>query len=163
MPDSDNKKSRRALKNLPPDRFQPKMLIFWLALVAAVLALLYYTPGMSSQPEVLQIMEVVERAEAKNIQANPPGIIRPDLSGGRDGYTITGSSRKDEAGTFRPFRASGRVTDSYEFATSNLRIGLTDRLEVDVVWQPYGIADQRGGGPVSRGIGSVDLRWFHDW
>jgi len=54
--------------------------------------------------------------------------------------------------------ASGRVTDSYEFATSNLRIGLTDRIEVDVVWQPYGIADQRGGGPVSRGIGSVDLR-----
>jgi cell division protease FtsH len=111
MPETDNKKSRRPLKSLPPDRFQPKMLIFWLALVAAVLALLYYTPGMSSQPEVLQIMEVVERAEAKNIQANPPGIIRPDLSGGRDGYTITGSSRKDEAGTFRPFRASGRVTD----------------------------------------------------
>jgi cell division protease FtsH len=47
MSDSDNKKSRRPLKNLPPDRFQPKMLIFWLALVAAVLALLYYTPGMS--------------------------------------------------------------------------------------------------------------------
>lgn len=54
--------------------------------------------------------------------------------------------------------ASGLVTDTYEFATSNLRIGLTDGLEVDVVWQPYGIADQRGGGPVSRGIGSVDLR-----
>lgn len=54
--------------------------------------------------------------------------------------------------------ASGRATDTYEFATSNLRIGVTERLEVDVVWQPYGIADQRGSGPASRGIGSVDLR-----
>ena len=111
MSDSENKKSRRPLKSLPPDRFQPKMLIFWLALVAAVLALLYYTPGMSTQPESLTIQDVVERAESKNIQSNPPAIIRPDLSGGRDWHTITGSSRKDESGTFRPFRAAGRITD----------------------------------------------------
>jgi len=111
MSDSENKKSRRPLKTLPPDRFQPKMLIFWLALVAAVLALLYYTPGMSTQPESLTIQDVMERAESKNIQANPPAIIRPDLSGGRDWHSITGSSRKDESGTFKPFRAAGRVTD----------------------------------------------------
>src|SRR5215207_10935241 len=114
MPESDTKKSRRPLKNLPPDRFQPKMLIFWLALVAAVLALLYYTPGMSSQPDSLTIQDVVERAEAKNIEANPnqPAIIRPDLSGGRDWHTITGYSRKDEGSAFRPFRAAGRVTEA---------------------------------------------------
>jgi cell division protease FtsH len=111
MSDSDNKKSRRPLKSLPPDRFQPKMLIFWLALVAAVLALLYYTPGMSTQPESLTIQDVVERAESKHIQASPPAIIRPDLTGGRDWHSITGSSRKDESGTFKPFRAAGRVTD----------------------------------------------------
>src|SRR5687768_4452956 len=109
MPESDNKKSRRPLKNLPPDRFQPKMLIFWLALVAAVLALLYYTPGMSSQPELLTIQDVVERAEAKLIQANPPAIIRPDLSGGRDWHTISGVSRKEAEGAPRPFRAAGRI------------------------------------------------------
>ena len=40
MSDSENKKSRRPLKTLPPDRFQPKMLIFWLALVGAVLAVI---------------------------------------------------------------------------------------------------------------------------
>jgi len=111
MSEPENKKSRRPLKSLPPDRFQPKMLIFWLALVAAVLALLYYTPGMSTQPESLTIQDVVERAEAKHIQSNPPAIIRPDLSGGRDWHSITGSSRKDESGTFKPFRAAGRVTD----------------------------------------------------
>jgi cell division protease FtsH len=114
MPESDTKKSRRPLKNLPPDRFQPKMLIFWLALVAAVLALLYYTPGMSSQPDNLSIQEVVERAEAKNIEVNPnqPAIIRPDLSGGRDWHSITGKSRKDESSPYRPFRAAGRITDT---------------------------------------------------
>jgi cell division protease FtsH len=115
MADSDNKKSRRALKNLPPDRFQPKMLIFWLALVAAVLALLYYTPGMGNAPDVLSIQEVVERAEAHNIQpnSNPPAIIRPDVSGGaRDWHTISGFSRKDENSQWRQFRAAGRVTDA---------------------------------------------------
>jgi len=114
MSESDNKKARRPLKNLPPDRFQPKMLIFWLALVAAVLALLYYTPGMSSQPDNLTIQDVVERAESKNIEVNPnqPAIIRPDLSGGRDWHSITGKSRKDESSPYRPFRAAGRITDA---------------------------------------------------
>src|SRR5215212_1082659 len=122
MSDSDNKKSRRPLKNLPPDRFQPKMLIFWLALVAAVLALLYYTPGMSTTPESLTIQDVIERAEAKNIEVSTvhPAIMRPDLSGGRDGYTITGYSRPDPSVPYRPFRAAGRVTE-----TMHERLGKT--------------------------------------
>ena len=49
MSEPESKKSRRALKSLPPDRFQPKMLIFWLVLVAAVLALLYNTSSMSTE------------------------------------------------------------------------------------------------------------------
>src|SRR4051812_50167451 len=96
MSEPDNKKSRRALKNLPPDRFQPKMLIFWLALVAAVLALLYYTPGMSSTPEILMIQDVVERAEAGNVDRDPnkPAGIRPDPSGGPDRAAHTRWSRR---------------------------------------------------------------------
>lgn len=55
--------------------------------------------------------------------------------------------------------ADGIVTDTFEFATTNLRIGLTDSFEFNIVWQPYGIVDPRGDGlPVQRGIGSVDLR-----
>lgn len=54
--------------------------------------------------------------------------------------------------------ADGIVTDSYEFGTTNLRVGVTDRFEVNVVWQPYGIVDRLDGGPSDRGIGSVDLR-----
>jgi len=112
MPETETKKPRRPLKNQPPDRFQPKMLIFWLALVGAVLALLYYSPGMATQPDTLTIQDVVERAESKNIQSTPPAVIRPDLSGGRDWHSISGNSRKDEASPWRPFRAAGRVTDA---------------------------------------------------
>src|SRR3954462_6987923 len=108
MAESDNKKPRRPLKNLPPDRFQPKMLIFWLALVAAVLALLYYTPGMTSTPDPLTIQDVVERAERGDIKpVNPAPVIQPDPSGGRDWVTIRGESRKEAAAQgYRPFRAS---------------------------------------------------------
>src|SRR5688572_21938566 len=108
MSDQDGKKSRRSLKSLPPDRFQPKMLIFWLVLVAAVLALLYNTSTMSPGPEVLSIQDVIERAEAGNIKQDPnkPAIMRSDVSGGRDWYTITGESRRDDTSKYVPFRAA---------------------------------------------------------
>lgn len=54
--------------------------------------------------------------------------------------------------------AAGVVTDSYEFATTNIRIGVNDSLEFDVVWQPYGIGDPSVDRPIDRGIGSVTLR-----
>jgi len=113
MSESENKKPRRALKNLPPDRFQPKMLFFWMTLAAAVLALLYYTPGMTSQPDTLVIQDVVERAEAGNIKPGKTASIRPDPSIGRDWVTIRGESRRDSnEPNFRPFVASGRLTDA---------------------------------------------------
>lgn len=60
--------------------------------------------------------------------------------------------------TRSPADAAGVVTEAYEFGTTNLRVGVTDRLELDVVWQPYGILDPDGTGFTERGIGSVDLR-----
>jgi cell division protease FtsH len=113
MSDSESPKPRRTLKNLPPDRFQPKMLLFWLALVLAVLALLHYSPGGASSPDVLSIQDVVERAESGNIKpGNPSAVIRPDPSVDRNWVVITGESRKDASvATWKPFRAAGRLTD----------------------------------------------------
>lgn len=34
----------------------------------------------------------------------------------------------------------GAITDSYEFATTNIRIGLTNETEINFVWQPDGTA-----------------------
>lgn len=56
----------------------------------------------------------------------------------------------------------GSESDAYEFAHTNLRIGLTNDIELSLVWQPYGIVSANGADPEpsSRqdGIGSVDIR-----
>ena len=115
MPESENKKPRRQLKSLPPDRFQPKMLFFWLALVAAVMALIFIPGQTMSNPESLTIQEVVERAEAGNVNREPgkAAVMRADPSGGRsDWMIIVGQSRRDTSSPFRDFRAAGRVTEA---------------------------------------------------
>ncbi len=114
MSDSDSKKPRRPLKNLPPERFQPKMLFFWLALAAAVVALLLLPNQTGSSPESLTIQEVVERAESNliNREAGKAAVIRSDPSGGRDWMVIVGQSRKDANAQWRDFRAAGRVTET---------------------------------------------------
>ena len=62
-------------------------------------------------------------------------------------------SRPDEDGT---------VTDTYEVATTNVRIGLTSAAEINVVWQPYGAVRTRQADPAAvfrqSGIGGVDIR-----
>ena len=58
--------------------------------------------------------------------------------------------------------AEGTRTDSYEFATTNVRLGLTNQSEINVVWQPYGFARNRSRDLASRtrdsGIGGLDIR-----
>ncbi|HVU23822.1 MAG TPA: ATP-dependent zinc metalloprotease FtsH [Opitutus sp.] len=113
MPDSDSKKKRRPLKNLPPDRFQPKVLIFFLALFLAALALLFLSPGKLSSPANLKIQQVVELAEQGKIRQ---GTIQPDTSGGRDWVIISGETKESnldsDRGQTNQFRAAGRLTDS---------------------------------------------------
>jgi cell division protease FtsH len=114
MPDNDTKKPRRQLKNLPPDRFQPKVLIFWVVLLVAVVGLLYWSPGITVSPAQLTIYEVVTHAEAGDIKAG--AVIQPDPAGGRDWVTITGDLNdpvltNDRKVKTSAFRASGRLTD----------------------------------------------------
>jgi len=114
MPDLETKKPRRQLKNIPPDRFPPKVLIFWVAMALAVIALLFWSPGITVSPAPLTIYEVVTHAEALDIKS---GIIQPDPSGGRDWAIITGelngATLTNERGMkTASFRAAGRLTDS---------------------------------------------------
>src|SRR5271155_870254 len=114
MPDIETKKPRRQLKNLPPDRFQPKVLIFWFILFGAVAVLLWWSPGISMSPAQLTIYEVVTKAEAQDVKG---GMIQPDPSVGTDWVLITGElndpTLKNERGMkTNAFRASGRLTDS---------------------------------------------------
>src|SRR5262245_44296204 len=54
------------------------------------------------------------------------------------------------------------VTDEFEFATTNMRIGVTNSAEIDLVWQPYGTVRTRQTDPLrifhQSGIGGLNLR-----
>jgi cell division protease FtsH len=114
MPDTETKKPRRQLKNIPPDRFQPKVLIFWIALALAVVSLLFWSPGITVSPASLTIYEVVTHAEAGDIKS---GVIMPDTTAGTNWDIITGelntaSLVNDRGMKTAAFRAAGRVTDA---------------------------------------------------
>ncbi|RFC46762.1 MAG: cell division protease FtsH [Verrucomicrobia bacterium] len=109
----NNKKQRRSLKNLPPDRFQPKMLVIWLVIVLAAVALLFFAPGRLTSPATLKIQDVVDLTDAGKVKE---GMIRQDGSGGRDWVVITGETKdaslESDRGATNQFRAAGRLTDA---------------------------------------------------
>ncbi len=114
MPEPENKKSRRPLKNLPPDRLQPKVWLIWLAIVAAALTLLYWSPGTAVTPANVTIEDVVESTQKAEIKT---GVIRYDPSGGRDRAVITGETNtalftNERNVKTASFRAEGRLTES---------------------------------------------------
>jgi len=113
MSENENKTKRRPLKNLPPERFQPKVLLIWLAIVGAVLALFLLNPSKVKTPAVLNLQRVVELSEGGQVRE---GIIRPDGAGGRDWVIVSGETTEPilttDAGKTAYFRASGRLTDT---------------------------------------------------
>jgi cell division protease FtsH len=114
MSDKPENKKRRPLKSLPPEGFQPKVILIWLAIIGAIVALYYFNPAKTTQPATLKIQEVVELARQKNIVE---GYIRSDSSGGHDWNILTGETKVDlpsgENGkTTHLFVATGRLTDA---------------------------------------------------
>ncbi len=123
MPDptQDNSRPpRRPLKNLPPEKFQPRMWLIWIALLGTILAVLWFNPPKSQGQAVLKITEVVELAEQGKIKE---GLIRFDGSGGRDWSLLSGETTEpiavtegvsDTQGAVKTtqFRAAGRLTDA---------------------------------------------------
>lgn len=65
-----------------------------------------------------------------------------------------------------PRNSLGELTTRYEVFTSNLRIGLTNDIELSLVGRPYGAAKIRSAGPATRqsGTGGFDVRFkFNIW
>ena len=113
MADSEKPK-RRPLKNLPPDRFQPKVYLIWGALILAMLSLWLMNGTQSSRPVSLKVQEVVELAEKGEIVK---GTIKADSAGGnRDWSVIEGTFKNPRQGPegaeTNTFKASGRLTDA---------------------------------------------------
>src|SRR5215510_10543019 len=75
--------------------------------------------------------------------------------------TLVGYSRSapDQAHT---------VSDEFEFATTNMRIGVTNSSELSLVWQPYGTVRVRQTDPLrtihQSGMGELNVRGkFNLW
>lgn len=119
MPDptqDSNRPPRRPLKNLPPDRF-PRVWLVWIALLAALLAVLWLNPAKTQGQATLKITEVVELAEAGKIKE---GVMRYNSAGGPYWFEISGETKESilpvEGGAKTSlFHTSGRLTDgTYE-------------------------------------------------
>jgi cell division protease FtsH len=112
MAENENKSKRRPLKNLPPDRFQPKVWLIWLSIIGLLVLVLKYNPGRVNSPATLKIQEVVDYATAGKIAE---GTIRRDPSGGPAWAVITGEMKEPiligDNGKTKYFHAVGWLTD----------------------------------------------------
>ncbi|MGA3007824.1 MAG: AAA family ATPase, partial [Opitutaceae bacterium] len=105
----NNQKKRRPLKNLPPERFQPKMMIIWLAILAAVLAVYYFGQNHLTMVADEPIQWVVDQTQAGKISK---GVIHDE---GAPLVLITGETTQAISGPdgkTNRFSAHGRLTDS---------------------------------------------------
>ncbi|EIP97034.1 ATP-dependent metalloprotease FtsH [Opitutaceae bacterium TAV1] len=111
MSDSNKEPKRRPLKNQPPDRFQPKVLFIWAAILAALFAVVYFNPGNPKASSELKIQQVVDHAANGDIAK---GVIR-----GIGWVVVTGEFKDsvapvspDGKGKAKAFRAEGTLIDN---------------------------------------------------
>jgi len=89
---------------------------------------------------------------------------RPDLT--ETPFTVDAGHIQIETNIFGYSRSrpddDGTITKTYEFATTNLRVGLTNWAEFNVVIQPHGVVKTRPLDPAettrNSGVGGIDLR-----
>ena len=88
---SEKNKSKKndSGSNGSPQRFQPKVLLVYLVIVAAILTIWFANPGAGSNVKQLTISELVEAVKDGQI-AEGDGVMEPEPSYGRDGYIISG-------------------------------------------------------------------------
>lgn len=103
---------------------------------------------------------------------NPtPDLLMRDLTTDRPDttetpFTIDAGHIQFETSVFGYSRsrpdAEGIITISHDFVATNVRIGVTNDSEINVVWQPYGVVRTRPIDPMgatrSSGVGGLDIR-----
>ena len=103
--------------------------------------------------------------EAQEIGAPPAPLRdlttdRPDTT--ESPFTIDAGHLQFETTLFGYARAPrdqlGTAAEDFEFATTNMRIGVTPSVELDIAVRPFGITDPGGSGARTAGVGAVDLR-----
>jgi hypothetical protein len=86
---------------------------------------------------------------------------RPDIT--EVPFTVDAGHIQIESTVFGYARAradlQGAESDIYELAYTNVRLGLTNDVELSVIWQPYGLIDPQGDIEANAsGVGAIDLR-----
>ena len=95
-----------------PERFQPKVILIWLA-IFTVMAVLWYQTDKSGNTNEIPMYDVVVNTEEGLIVS---GKIFPNPNGGNDYYDVVGTMKmKDELApegfVVVPFRADGKLGD----------------------------------------------------
>lgn len=79
---------------------------------------------------------------------------RPDAT--ESPFTVDAGRVQLEAGLVDWARTADG--EAFGFAESNIRIGLSPRLEIDLIAQPYGLVREGRGAPKRGGVGALTLR-----
>lgn len=120
LPDNHNKQKKESGSGKAPQRFQPKVLIIYLVILAGVLTLWFANSSAKSGIKQLTINELVQLVESGAFQAGA-GYMEPDPSYGRDGYVISGQIPISAVSSDIPlgnesqdvrFTARGRLTEA---------------------------------------------------
>ena len=116
MSDSPNTPEGNPNGKNQPDRFQPKVILIWLA-IFAVMAVLWYQTDRGKDANEIPMYDVVIHTENGLIES---GKIYPNPNGGNNYYDVIGEMRVPddtiEIGyRIEPFKADGKlVDDQYE-------------------------------------------------
>ena len=131
MPPENDPQGRRPLKNSPPDRFQPKVVMIWLLVVMAIASLFLLGPKTKGQILALEPYQVFQELERGNIVS---GKIKSDPSGGSWEWSIITGELRVEPGAPLPTDAD---VSNYELANAEtpkevIRFRSDGRLTGDV-------------------------------
>ena len=119
LSDNQNKQKKESGSGKVPQRFQPKVLIIYLVILAGVLTVWFASSSAKSGIQQITINELVQLVEAGALQPGS-GYMEPDPSYGRDGYVISGQMpdptiSADSVQATEPkivrFNARGRLTE----------------------------------------------------
>ncbi len=106
---SDSNNERKPPGKGVPERFQPKVILIWLA-IFAVIAFLWYQTGTTSEANKLKIQDVVVATQEGRVES---GKIVP-VPGGTDYYEVVGKMKQEDpvaVDGYRsvPFYARGKL------------------------------------------------------
>jgi len=115
---NDNKEKKPPQRQPQPDRFQPKVLMIWLGIIAAIFTLYALSDSQRTSVRPLSIPDVIEAVQKDRVVS---GTIKNDRTGGSEWYSITGQlapegntaeqlKNNPEIQPVR-FRAQGRLTE----------------------------------------------------